>query len=77
MNFPHWTTDAVAVISPIVAVIWMLIQLSMKANVQETNTLVREHIARDEEKHKAIDTHLEFTDGRVNRVENAVFHSHP
>jgi len=62
------------------AVAWLIVQLvqgksaaETKSLIGETNTLIREHIAGDVEKHAAIDKHLESTDGKVDRIERKIW----
>lgn len=45
----------------------------VKTDIAVTNGLIREHVAGDIEKHRAIDSHLEATDGRVGRLEDKIW----
>lgn len=66
---PHWVTDLMAILGPVVLGAYAIINLITKNAISETNALIKIHIASDEQKHIAIDEHLEYTDKRVNRLE--------
>ena len=70
---PHWVTDVTGIAAPVVALAYFILQLMMKNSVAETNSLLREHVGRDEVKHQAIDEHLTATDRRVDRIERKVY----
>ena len=70
---PHWVTDAAGILAPIVGVGYLVVQLMLKASIGETNALIREHVAGDVQKHDAIDSHLEATDKRVDRLETKIY----
>ena len=65
----------VQIVIGIIGVVWLLISLKIQSAVQEAVTLIKIHIASDEQIHKAIekhleaiDRHLEFNDRKVNQV---------
>jgi hypothetical protein len=82
---PHWVTDLSAILIPIIipGAAWVF-RMSMKNSIQESTNKITDrivdlgtsltaHVASDEQKHKAIDEHLQATDTRVGRIENKVW----
>jgi hypothetical protein len=64
--------DYIAAATPFVLVAWLVVQLftngklgEVKLLIEQGNGKVDSHIAADDEKHAAIDAHLEATDKMV------------
>lgn len=75
---------ALAIIGAAFALCWLVIQQntalkvtraigSVTAEISKVLSLIEQHVAADTEKHKAIDEHFEFADGRLNRIEGRIF----
>lgn len=59
-----------AIGSIIVSAFLAVVGLKIKITATEINGKLDTHVATDEVKHGEINRHLEYTDGRVDRLEN-------
>lgn len=47
--------------------------ITLSKQIESVNVLIVSHLASDTEKHEAIETHLRFSDGRIDRLEKKLF----